>query len=51
MKKICAKTEYEVTKLIAEGGMGAVYQARLLGAEGFEKIVRAVLPQVSFRSA
>ena len=39
MKKICAKTEYEVTKLIAEGGMGAVYQARLLGAEGFEKIV------------
>jgi len=30
---------YEIVRLIAEGGMGAVFEARQLGAEGFAKTV------------
>ncbi len=30
---------YEIVKLIAEGGMGAVFQAKKIGVAGFEKVV------------
>ncbi len=33
------RERYEVVKLIAEGGMGAVFKARKIGVAGFEKIV------------
>ncbi|MCZ7643869.1 MAG: serine/threonine protein kinase [Planctomycetota bacterium] len=31
--------EYKLVRLLAEGGMGAVYEAKQFGAEGFEKTV------------
>ena len=39
MKKILCNTEYQIVSKIAEGGMGAVYKAQKMGAEGFEKTV------------
>jgi eukaryotic-like serine/threonine-protein kinase len=37
--RIIAGHQYELTRLIAAGGMGAVYEAKLHGVEGFEKLV------------
>ncbi|MFH1423088.1 MAG: serine/threonine protein kinase, partial [Planctomycetota bacterium] len=31
------RTRFRLTRKIAEGGMGAVYEAKQLGTEGFEK--------------
>jgi ABC-type multidrug transport system fused ATPase/permease subunit len=37
--RIGGTMEYVIVKEIAKGGMGAVYQAKLLGVAGFEKVV------------
>jgi serine/threonine-protein kinase len=39
LKEIKDKKTFVLDRLIAQGGMGAVYEARQLGAEGFEKTV------------
>jgi serine/threonine protein kinase len=39
LKFIDETKRYEMVRLIAEGGMGAVYEAKQFGAEGFEKTV------------
>lgn len=36
---IDGKAKYQIIKLLGEGGMGAVYQAKMLGVDGFEKVV------------
>lgn len=38
-KKINAACEYELSRVIAEGGMGAVYEAYQIGTDGFRKKV------------
>ena len=39
ISKLDANDHYEIVNLIAEGGMGAVYKAKKVGAAGFEKTV------------
>lgn len=39
LKTIAEAKTYEMVRLLAEGGMGAVYEAKQFGAEGFEKTV------------
>ena len=39
LKTIKEEKHYELTRLLAEGGMGAVYEASQFGAEGFQKTV------------
>jgi serine/threonine protein kinase len=39
LKLIEEATRYEMVRLIAEGGMGCVYEAKQFGTEGFEKTV------------
>ena len=39
LKTITETKRYEMVRLLAEGGMGAVYEAKQFGAEGFEKTV------------
>jgi eukaryotic-like serine/threonine-protein kinase len=39
MEKLSSNTIYRIVNKIAEGGMGAVYKAQKIGAEGFEKTV------------
>ena len=39
LKTIEESKRYEMVRLLAEGGMGLVYEAKQFGAEGFEKIV------------
>lgn len=39
LKEFQDSYHFQLTRKIAEGGMGVVYQARLFGAEGFEKEV------------
>ena len=39
LKEIVDKNRFEIVRKVAEGGMGAVYEARLLGSDGFEKTV------------
>ena len=38
---------YEIVRLIAEGGMGAVFEAKKIGEAGFEKVValKMLLPK------
>ena len=44
------KNTYQMVRLIAEGGMGAVYESKQLGAEGFEKTVAVKTILESFSS-
>ncbi len=39
IKIILDQIEYELVRVIAEGGMGAIYEARQKGTDGFEKVV------------
>src|SRR6185295_16602567 len=39
LKTISESKTYEMVRLLAEGGMGQVYEAKQFGAEGFEKTV------------
>lgn len=39
LRQIEENKRYEMVRLLAEGGMGAVYEAKQFGAEGFEKTV------------
>ncbi|HEY3319800.1 MAG TPA: serine/threonine-protein kinase [Planctomycetota bacterium] len=39
LKFIAESRQYQMVKLLAEGGMGAVYEAKQFGAEGFQKTV------------
>ena len=38
-KSLESKTRFTIVRLIAQGGMGALYEARQFGEEGFEKTV------------
>ena len=39
LKTIRESKHYKMVRLLAEGGMGAVYEAKQFGAEGFKKTV------------
>ena len=39
LKSISESKHYYMVRLLAEGGMGAVYEAQQYGAEGFQKTV------------
>lgn len=39
LKFIAESRQYQMVRLLAEGGMGAVYEAKQFGAEGFQKTV------------
>jgi serine/threonine-protein kinase len=50
LKEIVDKNRFRIVRKIAEGGMGAVYEAVLVGAEGFEKTVAIKTIQESLSS-
>ena len=41
--------KYQLERLLARGGMGEVYQARLVGELGFEKqlVIKTILPELA----
>jgi len=49
LNQIKDKFEFQITRLIAKGGMGSVYEATQLGANGFEKkvAIKTLLPTMS----
>ena len=49
LERISDKFDFRIERLIAQGGMGSVYDAIQLGAEGFEKrvAIKALLPELS----
>lgn len=49
LKIISDQIEYELVRVISEGGMGTIYEGRQKGADGFEKLVaiKLILAQYS----
>ena len=50
LKHIFNELHYEMTRKIAEGGMGLVYEAVQLGAGNFRKVVAIKIIRTRYRS-